>query len=661
MKRHTRSLPRRSTIALLVTVGTILSLATGAAAQGTRRQLEDEGATLRLASQTSWVAPAGEFVLRLQVAGVPVPADTALRVTVHRRVPSRSAFALTTTGGRLGGVLRTTTAPLDQLLPTDAGGAITYRLRPEELNLATSGVYPVEVELRDRGGGVADRLVTHLVYLARPPDGPKLGVSWIVAFHAEPSTGADGRRLPGPGPGLRALADVWQAPSYAALPLVLAPTPETIAALSATRQPVARETLDALRTGAQGRQVLTRTWVPIDVRALTSSGLAAEVAAQRARGLEALTAAFGSGSTRTGSRYWLAEEKLDEASLAHLRELGVDRAIVPEDDLQPVRFQVTLAQPFKLTARTGRPMAAAMADAGLASHFRTGGDPLLAAHQLLADLSVVWLDAPQRKRAVVVATPRDWRPSRSFLDTALAGLRDSPILDAIPLDAIFDGVDPARRGRGPLLRDLAPSPRPVLGISATAIARVRNRIDALGATLPADSPTYDAVDRQLLTAESADLRARGRRDYVAGVAKRVDRLARDIVVPRSRTLTLTAREGEIPLTFLNRGRETMTVLVRLESDRLEFPGGTERRLELPPRNTTVRVTVRARTSGAFPLRISLISPRGGLGLASTRFTVRSTAASGVGIVLSSGAALFLLLWWGRHLARGRRARRLVPA
>jgi hypothetical protein len=75
----------------------------------------------------------------------------------------------------------------------------------------------------------------------------------------------------------------------------------------------------------------------------------------------------------------------------------------------------------------------------------------------------------------------------------------------------------------------------------------------------------------------------------------------------------------------------------------------------------MRVRVRARTSGAFPLRVTLVSPQGGLELAGSRFTVRSTAASGVGIALSAGAGVFLLLWWARHLVRGRRARRLVPA
>jgi hypothetical protein len=46
-------------------------------------------------------------------------------------------------------------------------------------------------------------------------------------------------------------------------------------------------------------------------------------------------------------------------------------------------------------------------------------------------------------------------------------------------------------------------------------------------------------------------------------------------------------------------------------------------------------------------------------IGNTKFTVRSTATSGVGLLLSAGAALFLVLWWARHILRGRRTARLL--
>jgi hypothetical protein len=48
-------------------------------------------------------------------------------------------------------------------------------------------------------------------------------------------------------------------------------------------------------------------------------------------------------------------------------------------------------------------------------------------------------------------------------------------------------------------------------------------------------------------------------------------------------------------------------------------------------------------------------------LASVNYTVRSTAVSGVAVVLIIVALLALVLWWGRDLRRGRRPKGMVPS
>jgi hypothetical protein len=69
--------------------------------------------------------------------------------------------------------------------------------------------------------------------------------------------------------------------------------------------------------------------------------------------------------------------------------------------------------------------------------------------------------------------------------------------------------------------------------------------------------------------------------------------------------------------------------------------------------------VEARASGSFPLRITVTSPDGVLTVTRARVTVRSTFVSGVGVVLSVGALIFLVAWWGLHFRSTRRNRRLV--
>jgi hypothetical protein len=83
-------------------------------------------------------------------------------------------------------------------------------------------------------------------------------------------------------------------------------------------------------------------------------------------------------------------------------------------------------------------------------------------------------------------------------------------------------------------------------------------------------------------------------------------------------------------------------------------------LDLAPGTRTLTIPVQARASGTFNLRASLLTADGAE-LRRSRLTIRSTVFSGVGVVLSIGAGLFLALWWAKHWRTSRRARILVEA
>ena len=75
-------------------------------------------------------------------------------------------------------------------------------------------------------------------------------------------------------------------------------------------------------------------------------------------------------------------------------------------------------------------------------------------------------------------------------------------------------------------------------------------------------------------------------------------------------MTLTSRRATIPISLLNATGRPLQVRVRLESDQLRFLDGSERFLTLAPQNTTERFRVESRTTGAFPLVITVTSPDG---------------------------------------------------
>jgi hypothetical protein len=81
---------------------------------------------------------------------------------------------------------------------------------------------------------------------------------------------------------------------------------------------------------------------------------------------------------------------------------------------------------------------------------------------------------------------------------------------------------------------------------------------------------------------------------------------------------------------------------------LTVPGGGEMVLYLKPgESRLLRMDVEAKATGRFPLTVQILAPEGGL-IAQSQMIVRSTAYNRVALVVTLGAALFLLALWGRR-------------
>jgi hypothetical protein len=617
-------------------------------------------ASIRLASQTAWVGRGDVFRLGLTADD---GGRDGLEVTVgvHRAITSRTEFQRTVEGRIAGSAFKTTSAELSELRP-EPGSVFRVELPvqdptlprdPTRLSLRGNGVYPVRVELSEQGGGrVLSSFVTHLVYLHDPVDGPELALAWVTSVHARPGRQPDGtRRLPpATASALAVLAnELEQRPD---LPLTLAPTPETLDSLAPGSRSADAETLARLSRAAQapGHQVVGSTYVPVSLDALIGS-LEDEGTAQLAAGTERLRALLG---VRPDTGFRILEGPVGEAGLARLREQQVEHVVVPESELTPITGQqVTLTLPFELAARQGRRLEAASADPDLAGHFRSGSGAVLSAHHLLADLAVLYFDFPGRKRGVVAVPPRTWVPSAAFLSAFLEGLASSPIVEPVTLAEYFE-LPSATAGRGRVLlrTPRTDTPEPIIPVGTIRSARLR--LDAFGDILDADESVYTRLERTLLVAPSLDLRPAERTAYGRGAVTQVNGQLRRIRGPADRSITLTARRGRIPVTVQKDVSYPVRVVIRVDSDQLQFPAGASRTVTLTRRNTTELFTVQARASGAFPLTVTLESPDGRLTLATSRFTVRSTAASGMGVVLSIGAGAVLVAWWARSMFRRRR-------
>jgi hypothetical protein len=622
---------------------------------------------LSLRGQTNWWLPEQPFTIELAVQSTAAAGDLEVAVDLFGQIRTRSAFATTVERGVSGRpATEIPPVPLADLPTDDTGDRIVTFTPPAR----TEGVYPLRVQLRPLGGGnPVDSFVTFLVHVPTVLEGDPLSVGLVLPVHAPPAvqpTGdvaIDDERAE----ELAELAVTLE--DHADVGLTLAPTPETVEALAGSPRNQDRQTMATFAGALGNRELLGGPWVPTNLTAILEGGLEETSAGLLTRGTQALRTQFSGAEPVTSTR--VVDERLTDASLAFLQaQQQVSRLVVPESLLEPVRQNKTLARQFTLESRRG-PVQAVGVDAALAAHF-TGRDAVLGAHRLLADLAVIYNDDPEiARRGVAVSPPRSWVPDATFTDVLLDGLATSPLLRGVSLDRFFTDVDVATTGTGsrvaPLVR------RPVVDAAAASdggalpsasIRAARSRIEqfasAVDATDAAGAAILDRLDRTLLATVSSDLRSRDRIRYVSGVNDQISEQILGIAMPQNRSITLTAREGEIPVTVRsNLGYPMRAVLRVLSDNRVEFPEGSTHELDLRSgRNATSQFAVRAQSSGSFPVRVRVETPDG-LVLAESRLTVRSTAISGVGTALSIGALVFLLVWWANHL-RGRRSRRLVP-
>jgi hypothetical protein len=637
---------------------------------------------LVLTGQPAWVTVGGNLPLRLQVRGqVAGTAGLTVSATAHAAVSSRSGFDAALEGRNLGSVLGQVDLPLDPFPAGEDGSrTLTFPLQAEDgprdptrLPLRRTGVYPVEVELRQPDGTRVDGFVTPVVAVAPganggPAVGQRLGVSWVVPMTARPAYQADGKPDPDVVAQLRPDGRVGRraiAIANSGVPLTLAPGPETLESWTqlANDDPGLTTSLGAMRDALGRSQVLASPFVPIDVRSLVSGGLSAEVGPEIVQGTDKLSALLG---TRVDPRTQIARPA-NEASLARLRDAGVDRVILDGAGLTPRDEQFTPAQPFVVRSQQG--MATAVgSDAGLQRLLEGDEPPALRAQRFLAGLSVVALEQPNVARGVVVLSPDDWDASSALLASALAGLTsDHPLLQPLTVDDLVASVPPATNANAPVERELAPSPVPPAPVTAREFLDTETQLGAFNALVPPPNPVADTGNRSLLVSLSSAWSGPGGRVRARAELARIDADVNQFVgrlrVPAvNSTITLTAEKGEIPVTFLNETGQALRVRVRLESDKLLFPEGDERILDLPPRSTTVPFTVETRSSGTFPLTLRVTSPDGALPIQQTEVQVRTTFfVNNVGVFLTVGAGLFLAGWWAYDIRRRRRRRAATPA
>jgi hypothetical protein len=696
--------------------------APGSAGAASRRATPSTagGPVLQLLSQSDWVAPGQRFDLRLAV-GSRAP-DTrssteGVVVTVYDRIITRSAFTLTLSGTVPTGVLaRSRLLPLSSLpTPSGGGSAVSVSVAgggvpaPSGGNLTVQlpcgagscgGVYPVRVQLEPLDGraGPTASFVTHLVVSAAHKQvTDPLRFAWVVPADLPPPTAtADGTtRSAGTGTraGLQGLLTALA--GYPSVPLTVSVDGATVEQL--TGLPHDQHLLSSLRATVAdpSRETLGQSYAPVAASALVAGGLSQDLVSQLQQGRHLVSQLQ---PAHLGTSTWVATDTLDSPTLSLLGRQQVDHVVVPAAAVAPARCGTgDCVEPFTLEQDSGGGPLAMLSDPGLTADLlaAAGGDPVLAAHRLLADLSFLYYESPNTAdaqgtplpRGVVLATPPNWHPDPTFVSTVLQGLSTSPILSPVTLSTLFATLPVGKVPGQPAQRRPAASPGPGV-LPLRQLRRAQGAVDAFAAAVPATGAgvaTTQHLSDLLLGAESvvlgtrpapvlaetgATLRRR-QQTAVAGVVAALDTQLRHLSVAGD-TIRLTAQSGTVPVTVLRTGSYPIDGTLVVSSDKLVFgttPGCTPTRpthpstggltevvcqVSLTKTSNVVNVLMRTRASGDFRVTVRLTTPDGRLVLLDTHLTVHAMSISAVALALSIGALLILLSWWGRTLWRGRR-------
>lgn len=630
-------MPRIPLVLAAMAIALITVLAGGAQAQSSGERID-------LVSQTTFVTD-DPVVIDVRVPNL--AADRRLQVRAFRPLESPAAIAATIA-----------TPPVENpdlanfviedlaAVAVGAGDLISIALPDDEVGeilRREPGAIPVRIDLTDANNVVIDTLLTFVIV-----EDTTLSARIDLAFVADGRTplahGVDALTIDPADAVDRVVQAVGDAPG----PTLVEFTPETLTALADTDVAGGLSAIDELRDLLDGHLLALSPWVSIDEEAWRLAGESERVFGLYALGQQATEDFLG----RTQAPIVRMDPDTNPATVGFLRSIGVTAGVVEPDRLDELTIERADRRPIEILDANGITMPVVVIDRGFEVEL-VGDDPELVAQlrftELFFDAKTVGTD-----RGIVLD-----------LDT----------VDRIPLTLLLDLFDttdrlgvasveelltrpPARDAAGAVLRvELTAEPPVDVAGAASDLRLTESVLQSYTAMVsPADGPIQPL--RTVLTAAMSDqLDAEQRRAYTDAVFELVVDGTGDFEVIESSRVTLATRSATLPVTIRNDQNLPINVIVRITSEKLRFPDGEELLLALAPGLNELQLPVETVASGDARIGISVTSPDGRLDLASGSVDIRSTAISGLGLVVSLISLAVLLTWWLRTILRVRRTRR----
>ena len=637
---------------------------------------EQAGVTIQLVSQSNWNGPARPLVLAIRASNTSDQPLEELSVVLSIQAParSRSVYELSL---RADATSLLSASFFPQRGTLEPGGTRTFRVRQPLAELASrreGAVYPLKVQLLSGDTPVGD-LRTPMIFLSERPRFP-LNLAWTWVLSTPLQYRPDGvfvsselERDVAPGGRLSTLARSLRRLRGVAVDVAVSPLlADQLARMSSgyrVLQPGG--STRAVRKGSEGaadaanvlgtlsrvarRRATELTALPYGdavVPSMLRAGLDTDIPGVLARGRSLVESVLRASPQRTVFRPPFS--LIDDATIGHLDRVGVKTVVLDPNVVVP-SSELKFSPPavVTLSANTAR-MRAVVPDPHVVSIAQQyAADPELAAQAVLGNLAATWLEFPGRARrgaAVVFSERTTLDPS--FIGAFARRVASSPWLR------------PTRASRfTSLVQGAETSPVPRMHVPRmdaaylSRLAEAGRSLDQFEAAAEGAGPLIERLEDRLLvagTTASAGNSGLGAQ-FVESVRGTIRRTYAGVNVSQG-LVTLTSREGFIPVTLRNTSGLPLRVRVKLISDlSVAFVTGNSRQVVLPPSERTLTFAVRAKTTGRFPIRVQVRTP-GPDGIAETitqsEVVVRSTVYNRLALFLTIGAGLFLLVWWGRR-------------
>ncbi len=600
---------------------------------------------IELVAQTVWIGPE-PVVIDLRVSSD--AAEQQLEVRIHAPVTQpgslRTAFNTPPTSNMIS---QFTVFNPDELT-IGAGDVVSITLPDEEIGLSLRsepGALPVVIDLKE-DGEIVDTLVTALLWAdpAERADRVDVSLSFIADVRSPLAHAVDQSIDIDPVALAERFSDFAERQHP---PATVAFTPETLSALRSLDGGEGLPVITTIAETLNPHALFATPWVDLDEEAWRQVNEERLVLDGYALGHSVIEEELG----RSASTVARLDHDATPATLGLLRTAGITGAVIDPDQINPVDVSRAFGQPLRVldendVALPVIPVATVLHD------LLDRNDIELAAHQIFFEL-VLLSGVAETPQGFVIDLDTVNLPA---LDALLTRLGDDDHLHTAMVDQVLS-LPGARSAAGDLIRTelLAEEPE-MIGADATDLRLTEAVVDSYESMVaPAEAPI--APLRTLLLAVAAsELDSDGRRAYTNEVFTTVSEGISGFEVLETSRITLASRTAELPITIRNSQPLPIHVTFTVTSEKLRFPDGEVRSLRLEPGLNELDLRVETVASGDARLTVNLTSPDGRIDLATGTVDIRSTAISGLGLIISVVALAVLGAWWARTILRIRRNR-----